>query len=1038
MSKKDNKTMFEKLERLNAQIDVWIDEEDYDAIRKHIGYKYSDDFYKDACNTLYDTKKTCSNNDDIIWQSFLIESHNGRELPPPIAAVKLTDGKIANFNIDKFCDVSWSRLFWAKLLRAIIMQKGTDCFYRRLDSFMIYLERNIPVPSSKDALKFHIIYLLELATYGIGADWKSFAERARRILRDPSLKGIFGKDEKRFVQFYDLVSRYSKGIYYFHEGKDSYERAVSEFDYIIKTIDREKRTRDWHKYFDYRKGYNLLYLPAVIYTSEVFLKLQLAFHSVQVLKKYLKNPSEYKKAKSDCLNAESYIYLGEYDEARNCLNGVIQKYLGDRNWPLDKPEVEWQRIFHDLDENTLKWSALKGRLLGQMFAEILSRLKSDGQVEVHKDHSKYNPENLLRTLDHLCKLYWKLSEKNKSERNGFLEQLAEGFVQIKDVAAYFDKNNKHDWSGSCRSFSDKIYTIFSDRMIPSKKVTDKKACQYCDGNKNVNFNLLKQEHLEEYKKNIFNFHKWITTHPKEKDKFEKAICDHKDGYNSLEWEIYKRQSNSFRPQFECKQCLPSSNKSFHGLLVACPRISPPSRANASWGNADMLNCIDYENIMKDWEDHFYQDHLVGNTVHLPMTKHMHFLGLQRWNSSSPAMGKSVGGGYLLYHTDDSGKVDLGVAVDPGFDFVRNLFQVGFSLADVDVVLMSHGHVDHVRDFESMLTLLLELKKKDGSSRKLHAIMTSGVYARLKYLIENPGFREFVEPYIIDVYKDLDEDYINNLPDFCFSYNKNERLDKNTRWRPQVSDPIRTDTDLSLVIKPQKAYHNDHSYVSDSFGFIVELEQKGGTKYAFGYTGDTKWHPEIVPQFMSCNVLLVHIGSLINRSDSDKEEEKSFKHYNQIENCFSLVTNKNHPYLPGLFHFMAQYAKTGNKGPKGTSTINKKRLVLVSEFGEELRGGIRRDLNNRLRGAYDNLEVLPVDVGLDVLLEPINGIGESSSNRVMCVQCEKPVEISLSCFETYGHDEAIFCICSTCKKSTPLNVLQDKLRSLYETGNMLRK
>ena len=898
---------------------------------------------------------------------------------------------------------------------------------------MVYLERNIPVPSSPDTLKLHVFYLLELATYGIGADWKSFAERARRILRDPSVEGKLGNGGKLFVQFYDLLSRYSNGIYYFHEGKEGYERAVSEFDYIIKTIKCRRSCKDWADYFDYRMGNSLLYLPAVIYISEVFLKLQLAFHSVEVLKRYLENPSEYKSTKADCLNAESYIYLGEYDEARGCLNSVIKRFISDKQWSQDKPEVEWQRIFHDLNENTIKWSALKGRLLGQMLAQIVNRMKSDGQREAAIDDSKYNPENLLRTLDHLCKLYWKLSEKNTSERNGFLEQLVESFVRIKDDADYFETYDKPGWSDSCRKFADKIYKKHSANMIPAKEVSLKHGCQYCDGDKNIDLHLLKQEHLEEYKKNIFKFHKWITSHSGDKEEFEEAISDHEKGYSSLNWQTYRSQSKSFRTQFKCNECLRSSNKSFCGLLVSCPNVA--SKPKDDLRNMDVLDHIDYENTMTNWEEH-YQDHLVGNTLHLPAKQHMHFLGLQRWNSTSPAMGKSIGGGYLLYHTDGSGRVDLGVAIDPGFDFVRNLFRAGFSLADVDIVLMSHAHVDHVRDFESMLALLFELKKSNKPYKKLHALMTSGVYERLKYLIESPGLREFVEPYIVDIYKDLEEDYIDSLPEFSFSFNENRNLGRNVRWRPQLGNSGNSDAFLSLVIKPRKAYHNDHSNKSDSFGFIVELKEEGGKEYSFGYTGDTQWHPDIIPQYESCGALLLHVGSLINRSDSDKDD-KVFGYYGQQKRCYSLVADKNHPYLPGLLHFLTQHAKTSSKRGKATRKEREKRLVLVSEFGEELRGGIRTDLNNRLAQAYlDELNVLPVDVGLDVLLKPIIK-PESLHSSVMCVQCEKHVEIHRARFETYGHDEAIFCVCATCRKSTPLNVLQERLRSIYEEGILLR-
>ena len=84
-------------------------------------------------------------------------------------------------------------------------------------------------------------------------------------------------------------------------------------------------------------------------------------------------------------------------------------------------------------------------------------------------------------------------------------------------------------------------------------------------------------------------------------------------------------------------------------------------------------------------------------------------------------------------------------------------------------------------------------------------------------------------------------------------------------------------------------------------------------------------------------------------------------------------------------------------------------------------------------------ILPVDVGLDVLLFKRDKDGQSEINcpSVWCIQCRKFVPLDQVDFETYGYDEALYCVCKTCRKSTPINVLQDSLRSLYEEGSELR-
>ena len=169
--------------------------------------------------------------------------------------------------------------------------------------------------------------------------------------------------------------------------------------------------------------------------------------------------------------------------------------------------------------------------------------------------------------------------------------------------------------------------------------------------------------------------------------------------------------------------------------------------------------------MNHWDDKHFLKYLKNPSHHKSSKQAIHFMGLQRWNSSSPAQGRSLGGGYLIYHNDDKGCVDLGIAIDPGFDFIRNLFHAGFSLADIDVVLISHAHLDHIRDFESIITLLLELQNRDknhngeNSQRKIHVVLTLGGYRRLEYIFESFTLHRFVEPYIIDVEKEIEDNFL---------------------------------------------------------------------------------------------------------------------------------------------------------------------------------------------------------------------------------------------------------------------------------------
>ena len=522
---------------------------------------------------------------------------------------------------------------------------------------------------------------------------------------------------------------------------------------------------------------------------------------------------------------------------------------------------------------------------------------------------------------------------------------------------------------------------------------------------------------------------------------------------------------------------------FSGLLNVANFHEKKNDNHSEQGRALPLSSKHYEHLMDHWDKRFL-NHLEIESVHFPRCKALHLLGLQRWNSTSPAIGRSLGGGYLIYHTNKKGQVDLGVAVDPGFDFVRNLFHLGFSLSDIDVVLLSHAHLDHIRDFESLVTLCLELNKRhpDKVKRRLHTIMTLGVYRRLSHIFDSTGLREFVEPYILDIEKEITpkfiEPYIDELEYYNAFLNPNENNPKPVvnpnshkfvfeevqgsnpdrgRFRSLAEDHSDSKSDLRLSITATRAYHNDFSEYADGFGFKVEISAagSGADTCTIGYTGDTSWSPDIIEQYKNCNALIIHIGSLI-----DREKDMPFDAYKENEEaCWNLIKEKNHPYLFGLLQFLTEIAR-----PEFTGKVP---LVLLSEFGEELRGRIRLDLCMRLSDHYNGensrrkIPLLPLDVGLDVILsidekpegkskdESLNFHERTCTNLrvllkkndppflVKCVVCEEFVVLQQVDFETYGHDEALYCVCNACCRSTPQNVLQDKLRDLYEVARPIQ-
>lgn len=453
---------------------------------------------------------------------------------------------------------------------------------------------------------------------------------------------------------------------------------------------------------------------------------------------------------------------------------------------------------------------------------------------------------------------------------------------------------------------------------------------------------------------------------------------------------------------------------------------------------------DYENIMER-ENNRFLDYLAHKSRHpvyqIPKDKDnrrrsLHFMGLQRWNSQTPTLTMSQGGGYFLYEQDKDGNVVLGIAIDPGFDFVDNLFHMGFTMHDIDFILLSHAHSDHIRDFEPIISSLLDLRKrKRGAMKKIHAVMTWGVYDRLKHVITNPTLREFLaDTYIVDINKDLKPG--NRPNDISFRFKK----DKDKKGFTSIIDD--NDKSQNIEIKTRYAYHNDFSEISDSYGYIIDFyDGPKNLVYSFGYTGDTKWHsseniqdkmPEIHTQYKECDAVCIHLGALI---ESENGKRNKFKHYKGPE-CDALIEEKQHLYLFGLLRYLQNIQENSCKN----------RLLLISEFGEELKGGIRIDfirrLNELLKPRSESPVCLPVDIGLNVVLaSQIESKEWEKGHKVWCYGCEKFVDYSNIGYRHFSHgnsDEALFYFCNTCLKSKPENFFQSKMRLICENGLPLEK
>jgi len=414
--------------------------------------------------------------------------------------------------------------------------------------------------------------------------------------------------------------------------------------------------------------------------------------------------------------------------------------------------------------------------------------------------------------------------------------------------------------------------------------------------------------------------------------------------------------------------------------------------------------------------------------------------LRRWNSFTPALQSSVdpskGGGYFLHfsYKDDT----LGIVIDPGYDFLDNFFSQGFRIGDIDAVLVSHAHPDHTNNLPSVLSLFHEMNDRLGEYHN------NGEKKNKKHLtlVLSPGVFEHYNR-IVDINKEVLKDIIIvNIQD-----NKNDN-----------TSPLELKSANKKITADVNAFATSHSDLSQSqsLGFTIETKINGETA-RIGYTGDARWNlnkngkNRWSENLERCSIVCAHLGSIVNildkkdfcitfcegytKQDNDYKCEKwydcrnkgfSYATVNEGEKLINQTRDENHLYLAGLtalFHFLKKDKKNQNL-----------QIAIISEFGEELKHGIRMDLfkkfddwfgnknnvcNNGSRIIKKRPRCLPGDIGLEI--DVFNG-------NVYCHCCNRFIERDRIEPIPYGKEEAICFVCKDCTSTL----------SPYQIGEMLKK
>ena len=197
--------------------------------------------------------------------------------------------------------------------------------------------------------------------------------------------------------------------------------------------------------------------------------------------------------------------------------------------------------------------------------------------------------------------------------------------------------------------------------------------------------------------------------------------------------------------------------------------------------------------------------------------------LQKWNSFTPlltAAGRddSRGGGYFLTWR---GK---GIVIDPGLDFLRNFREAGRSVLDIDLVILTHNHLDHVGDVIPILTLLHEYNERyPNSPHRLAMACSPSTFSMFADLAVHSAW---IEPFV--------------------------------PLRPEI--PIKA-LDIPLAISAFRTTHAELGGRRSAIGLRINLECADSSTCCVVMPGDGGWTESLCAHCVEADLLVLHLGGL---------------------------------------------------------------------------------------------------------------------------------------------------------------------------------
>lgn len=247
--------------------------------------------------------------------------------------------------------------------------------------------------------------------------------------------------------------------------------------------------------------------------------------------------------------------------------------------------------------------------------------------------------------------------------------------------------------------------------------------------------------------------------------------------------------------------------------------------------------------------HYYQNGMVGSKERRSLSNML--LCLKGFSSSTPTIHSAtfssdcVGGGlYINYQ-------GYGIVVDPGIGFVNSMHKYGVFITDIDLVVITHDHLDHNADAVVLSSLLHDYnrysQKKDKIVQEIFEIKKDEAH-EIVWIVDGASKNKLSK----QIGKSIPLKKYLGRSKQVFAKNKNIKL-----------SAIQTEH-----IKGNK----------ETYGIKISLKF-GENTIVLGYTSDTGFFPELINFFQDVDLLIFNISDIYKKDVKGIKDKNSHLGYN---------------------------------------------------------------------------------------------------------------------------------------------------------------